>query len=139
MRDNTTKSSNGMDWEINKRARFVRMDSIRPQAQVWRYAPAVNPKGDVLSQEERVCPHNVDAAIASYRFNAVQPRAFCYGGFFRRTDRLDDSGSRHQNGRFLPDADKTRRGPAKNTKAEILHCLTKQSRLPGAEYGASCI
>lgn len=67
MRDNTTKSSNGMDWEINKRARFVRMDSIRPQAQVWRDAPAVNPKGDVLSQGERVCPHNVDAAIASYR------------------------------------------------------------------------
>ncbi len=67
MRDNTTKSSNGMDWGINKRARFVRMDSIRPQAQVWRDAPAVNPKGDVLSQGERVCPHNVDAAIASYR------------------------------------------------------------------------
>jgi len=67
MRDNTTKSSNGMDWKINKRARFVRMDSIRPQAQVWRDAPAVNPKGDVLSKGEQVCPHNVDAAIASYR------------------------------------------------------------------------
>lgn len=67
MRDNTTKSSNGMDWEINKRARFVRMDSIRPQAQVWRDAPAVNPKGDVLPKGEQVCPHNVDAAIASYR------------------------------------------------------------------------
>lgn len=87
MRDNTTKSSNGMDWEINKRARFARVDSIRPQAQVWRDAPAVNPKGDVLSQEERICPHNVDAATASYRLTLPnQELSAMEGTFEEQTD-----------------------------------------------------
>lgn len=69
--------------------------------------------------------------------NAAQPRAFCNGGFFRRTDRLDGSGSRHQNGRFLPDADKTRRVPAKEYKGRSPALLDKAASV--TQCGVWCV